>query len=693
MTASEAKNTSTGPVRWGIIGPGRIAKTFASGLTQLADARLVAIGTRSPDRPGLAADFPGARIVHGYQALIDDPEVEAIYIATPHPQHAEWCIKAAEAGKHVLCQKPITLSAFEADAVLHAAKKHNVFMGEAFMYRHHPMTARLLEIVRSGEIGQIRLIRSAMGFRQADLSPETRHFANELAGGGILDLGCYPVSMVRLIAGAVEGRPFLEPIRTGGLGYLGKTGVDETASLALEFANGIIAEVSCSMALQQDNVLHIFGTAGRIEVPEFWFASGRQGGVGKIRVIAPDQSVRVVEVDEPRWLYSIEAEAAGKAIREGRLEFAAPGMSWDDTLGNMRVLDQWRAAVGLAYEIEKPAHRTKTLRGDRLTVGASPILKQRVPGMRQDTSRVAMGFESFADFAGAGIMLDAFFERGGNLFDTAWTYRAGDVEKHFGQWHTSRGLKRDDFVLIGKGAIAPLTYPDVIGRQMTQSFERLQVDYVDVYFMHRDNPDIPVGEFIDAMNVEIDRGRIRGIIGGSNWTMKRIDEANAYAKANGKQGLGAFSNNFSLAVMVDPVWPGCIQSSDKAWKDWAHDRQITNFAWSSQGRGFFTDNAGRGVNLIPEIVRSWYSDDNFQRRDRAVELARKLNCSPIQIALAYAFSQSFPTVPLIGPRRISELEESVAALSIRLIPEQVAWLAGEEVRHSPAQSRASLVGA
>ena len=139
--------------------------------------------------------------------------------------------------------------------------------------------------------------------------------------------------------------------------------------------------------------------------------------------------------------------------------------------------------------------------------------------------------------------------------------------------------------------------------------------------MHRDNPDVPVGEFVDAMDAEVKAGRIRGPFGGSNWTRERMDEAIAYAERTGKQKPGALSNNFSLAEMLSPIWPGCITSSTDEWKAWLTARQMPNFAWSSQGRGFFTDRAGRDKRDNEELVRVWYSERNFERRDRAIELA------------------------------------------------------------------------
>ncbi len=660
------------PIRWGIIGPGTIAKTFAEGVAHSTTGKLVAIATRNPDRPGLSDGFPSARIVNGYDALLSDAEIDAVYIATPHTGHAEWAIKAIRAGKHVLVEKPIALSAYDADAIFHEAKKAGVFAGEAYMYRLHPQTAKIVELVKSGAIGEVRIIRSSFGFSMGSFRADHRLFANDSAGGGILDVGGYPVSMTRLVAGAVSGQPFLEPTKVSGVAHLGQSGVDEWASAVLKFPNEIIAEVSCSIMANQDNVLRIIGSEGRIEVQDFWFASGHKGGVGKIDVIKGKER-QTIEVAEDRYLYSFEVDAAGEAIRNQSQEFAYPGMSWADTLGNLRVMDQWRASVGLEYGVESAAKRVLNIAGGKVAPGDS-IPKRQIPGVAKPASVVALGFEFFPNFASASLTLDSFYEAGGNLFDTAFVYGGGKTEAIFGDWHTSRNVPREEIVLIGKGAHSPLCYPDMIAKQLDQSLNRLKTDYVDIYFMHRDNTDVPVGEFVDAMDAEVKRGRIRGIFGGSNWTRQRMDEAIAYAEKTGKTAPGALSNNFSLAEMLDPIWAGCVAASDEPWKEWAKQRQIPNFAWSSQGRGFFTDRAGRDKRDDEEIVRVWYSERNFERRDRAIELAKELGRHPIHIALAYVIAQPFPVIPLIGPRTIAELEDSLSALDIKLTPEQVRWL-------------------
>lgn len=206
--------TATTPIRWGILGPGSIAQAFAGGVAASRTGTLVAIGARNPGKPGLAEAFPGARIVDGYEALLADPDIDAIYIAIPHPGHAQWAIRAAEAGKHVLCEKPLALTAFEADAMIHAARKAGTFLGEAFMYRLHPQTLKLVELIKSGVIGEIRMIKSSFGFAMPRFMPEHRLYANESAGGGILDVGGYTVSMARLIAGAASGQPLPSPTRS-----------------------------------------------------------------------------------------------------------------------------------------------------------------------------------------------------------------------------------------------------------------------------------------------------------------------------------------------------------------------------------------------------------------------------------------------------------------------------------------------
>jgi predicted dehydrogenase len=243
------------------------------------------------------------------------------------------------------------MSARETIAVFDAFAKSGTFVGEAYMYRLHPLAQMLGELVASGAIGEIRMIQSSFGFHALRQGPDDRLFAKSLGGGGILDVGGYPVSMARFIAGAAGGKPFLDPIDVNGVARLNDEGVDEWAASVLKFENGIVAQLSCAVSVELDNVLRIHGQKGRIEVPDFWFAGGAapSGGPGLINIVRPDRSVKVIDMQVTNQIYAFEVNAATQSIEAGLQEFAPPGMTWDDSIGNARVLDQWLACAGVIY--------------------------------------------------------------------------------------------------------------------------------------------------------------------------------------------------------------------------------------------------------------------------------------------------------------------------------------------------------
>ena len=192
---------SQSKLSWGIIGTGGIAKTFAQGLIHSRTGKLIAVGSRDHSSAKSFAEKFNPITAHGsYEALLADPDVQAVYISTPHPFHAEWCIKAARAKKHILCEKPLTLNYPEAMVVAEAARENKVFLMEAFMYRCHPQTAKLVDLIRSGEIGDVGVIQATFSFK-GHFHSNGRLFSNELGGGGILDVGCYAMSIARLLAG------------------------------------------------------------------------------------------------------------------------------------------------------------------------------------------------------------------------------------------------------------------------------------------------------------------------------------------------------------------------------------------------------------------------------------------------------------------------------------------------------------
>lgn len=345
-------------LRWGIIATGGIAEKFAKGLEASKTGQLIAAASRNIER---AREFTArhttpeqpVKAYGSYDDLLADPAVEAVYIATPHPQHAQWSIAAARAGKHFLCEKPVAMNHAEAAAIFEAARQHNVFAMEAFMYRCHPQTRKLVDLIRTDAIGEVKVIQSAFSFR-SEAGLENRLINPQLGGGGILDLGCYPVSMSRLIAGAALGEPFADPLEVQGFGHMEENGaIDAYAVANLKFRGDILAQMSVGVRVGQDNVLRIYGTKGWILVPRPW-APAPEGGVASIQLFHEGQSEpERIEITAPAPIYSIEADTVAANIASRQ----TPAMSWDDSLGNMWVLDQWRAAIGLKYSADQTSSR------------------------------------------------------------------------------------------------------------------------------------------------------------------------------------------------------------------------------------------------------------------------------------------------------------------------------------------------
>lgn len=356
MNASNQPAPARRPLQWGLLATGRIAGKFANGLATSNTGRAVAVGSRSEAGARSFAEKHGIARAHGsYEALLADPEVEAVYIATPHPMHLEWALKAARAGKHILCEKPAGMNRAEAAQMIAAAREHGVFFMEAFMYRCHPQTARIVEIVRGGALGEVGLVQAAFGYNKP-FDPASRVWSNALGGGGILDVGCYPVSFARLIAGAAEGRGarFLDPVEITGAGALHpQTGVDTWAAATLKFSTGMVAQVSTSTRVQQENAARIYGTKGWLHIPEPWTPSRSGAGAARMSLHRTDASngkttSEEITVPYPSGEYTMEADVVAACVASGNRE--AERMSWADTLGNAAALDRWLEIAGVKYE-------------------------------------------------------------------------------------------------------------------------------------------------------------------------------------------------------------------------------------------------------------------------------------------------------------------------------------------------------
>jgi predicted dehydrogenase len=332
------------PLNFGIIGTGGIAGDFAQALSRSKVCRVVNVVGSSPEKGETFAKKFGLPASSGsLDQFLADPNVKAVYVATPHPAHEAQAIACIEAKKHVLCEKPMTMDAAGAERVIAAAKKHGVFLMEAFMYRCHPLMKELIARLEGGVIGDIRHVRADFSFR-VPRDPKGRLFDRKLGGGGILDVGGYPVSFARLVAGLVEGKPFAEPTKLQAIGVRGPTGADETATALLSFASGFNATVSCAVHHEGGRVTQVFGEKGRIEIDDPWIPGGdRQSRETGFTIHLDGKAPEVVPVKTEVATYAIEAELVARTLPA--VEAPWPAMTWADTLGNMRVLDASQAAI------------------------------------------------------------------------------------------------------------------------------------------------------------------------------------------------------------------------------------------------------------------------------------------------------------------------------------------------------------
>jgi predicted dehydrogenase len=278
--------------------------------------------------------------------------VDAVYISLPNHLHAEWGIRCAEAGKHVLCEKPLTTNAAEAEALFAAVRERSIFFMEAFMYRCSPQTARLAQLLREGVIGEVRLIQANFSYRLGPQYDNIR-LRNDVAGGGIMDVGCYTMSMARLVAGAAQGKDFAEPEEIQGSAHIGPGRVDEWAVAALKFPGDILANLACGSQVAVDSTLRIWGAEGNIAVPNPWFPGRKRGDTSTIRVQRAGAAKEPEEITVEAGIGLYENQVDILARHREEKQAPPPCMTWEDSLGNMRALDRWRQEVGLVFDREK----------------------------------------------------------------------------------------------------------------------------------------------------------------------------------------------------------------------------------------------------------------------------------------------------------------------------------------------------
>ena len=340
-------------IRWGIIGPGSIANNFADALLQTYSAELTAVASFNDERRKVFGDkynIQNNLRFENYDSLLNCELVDAVYISTPHTFHADLSIRAAGKGKHILCEKPGAVNFKQGEKVIKAVQDAGVFYKEGFMYRCHPQIPALLELLKNKTIGDITKIISSFGFDMTKVIPEHRLFNKNLAGGAILDVGLYPVSLSRMIAGVQSGRKFVNPIKLSAEAQIGQTGVDEISSAIMEFDNGVIAEAYTAIMKNMDNNAVIEGSDGKIIVDNPWMP-GRDGGPYKTTIkIIKNGNEEVKEFKGPEHLFFFEAELSSQSILKEKQQVPHPGMTWEDTLGNLKVIDQWRQKINYSIK-------------------------------------------------------------------------------------------------------------------------------------------------------------------------------------------------------------------------------------------------------------------------------------------------------------------------------------------------------
>jgi aryl-alcohol dehydrogenase-like predicted oxidoreductase len=311
-----------------------------------------------------------------------------------------------------------------------------------------------------------------------------------------------------------------------------------------------------------------------------------------------------------------------------------------------------------------------------------------ISGVGDRVSRLVLGSMVFSiqpeAFDTTCRLLDRFTAAGGTTVDTARIYAQGTSESAFGKW-LERSGRRDDVVVVGKGAhhnsdtLERRVTPAAIHEDVEISLREMGLATIDIYILHKDDPDTAVGPIVEALNEEADAGRIN-VFGGSSWSTQRFDEANAYAAEHGLRPFSVSSPNLALAVPNEPMWVGCVSiAGDTAAQAWYQQTGMPVFAWSAQARGFFSGRFNPEVTEgattdAQNVIRTYYSDDNWERYRRADELAELKGCTLRQVALAWVLHSPLDVFALIGPATVAELDDCLGALDVELTPAEVAWL-------------------
>jgi predicted dehydrogenase len=315
---------------WGVLGAGRIARKFIGAVQQSDATAVIAVASRERARAEAYARETGVPRAYGsYEALLADPEVHGVYIATPNSLHAAWAIAAARAGKHVLCEKPLSATLAEAEAMFGAAREHGVWLMEAFMYRFHPQTLQVQQLLGEGAVGQVRIVRVDFGFvldRPADV-----RWRADLAGGALMDVGCYCVNLARLVVGE-------PPARVSASARWSAGGVDELLAATIEYPGGAIAQIACDYVTSFHQTAQVLGSDGMLHLERaFTMPPDQPSSIQLWRGahFAQQETLAIAPANH----YRLEAEGLAALTRAGHGAHGLPEMPLVETLDNMATIE------------------------------------------------------------------------------------------------------------------------------------------------------------------------------------------------------------------------------------------------------------------------------------------------------------------------------------------------------------------
>ena len=320
------------PVRWGIVSTAHINRLVIPPARASSKVDLLAVASRDQARAdAYARQWEIPRAYGSYEALLEDDDLEAVYISLPNNLHVEWSIRSLEAGKHVLCEKPLSRRAADVEQAFDAAERAGRLLSEAFMYRHNPQTTRLRELVADGAVGDLRVVRAAFSYALFD--EDNIRLRTDVEGGSLMDVGCYCVSGSRLLAG--------EPELVFGQQFIGRSGTDWVFTASLRFPNEVLGLFDCGTTLPERDELEAIGTEGSLFVDDPWHVD--EPGIELRR----DDGVERIEI-EPADSYRLELENLSDAIRGD----AEPLLGREDAIGNARAIE----ALFASAERGAPVH-------------------------------------------------------------------------------------------------------------------------------------------------------------------------------------------------------------------------------------------------------------------------------------------------------------------------------------------------